>query len=93
MSLVNLRARQDSGYFFLFETLEAYVYAADHGIDIVNMSFFADPWWANCRDRPETRWTEQSNSRPSRRPFEQRAELRVRQGVLIAEGRRAHRFR
>lgn len=52
VTLVNLRAGQDSGFFFLFETLAAYTYAADNGIDVVNMSFFTDPWWANCRDNP-----------------------------------------
>jgi len=50
VTLVNLRAGQDSGFFFLFETLDAYTYAADNGIDVVNMSYFTDPWWANCRD-------------------------------------------
>ena len=52
VTLVNLRAGQDSGFFFLFETLAAYAYAADNGIDVVNMSYFTDPWWANCRDNP-----------------------------------------
>jgi lantibiotic leader peptide-processing serine protease len=52
VTLVNLRAGQDSGFFFLFETLEAYTSAADQKIDVVNMSFFTDPWWANCRDNP-----------------------------------------
>jgi lantibiotic leader peptide-processing serine protease len=52
VTLVNLRAGQDSGFFFLFETLNAYTYAADQKIDAVNMSFFTDPWWANCRDNP-----------------------------------------
>jgi lantibiotic leader peptide-processing serine protease len=52
ITLVNLRAGQDSGFFFLYETLNAYTYAADNGIDVVNMSFFTDPWWANCRDNP-----------------------------------------
>jgi subtilisin family serine protease len=52
VTLVNLRAGQDSGFFFLFETLAAYQYAGAHGIDVVNMSFFTDPWWANCRDNP-----------------------------------------
>ena len=52
VSLVNLRAGQDSGFFFLFPTLQAYVYAANNGIDVVNMSYFTDPWWANCRDNP-----------------------------------------
>ncbi|MGH2641983.1 MAG: S8 family peptidase [Actinomycetota bacterium] len=52
ITLVNLRAGQDSGFFFLFETLAAYEYAAANGIDVVNMSFFTDPWWMNCRDNP-----------------------------------------
>jgi subtilisin family serine protease len=47
-TLVNLRAGQDSGYFFLFETVSAIVYAADNGIDVVNMSFYTDPWLYNC---------------------------------------------
>jgi lantibiotic leader peptide-processing serine protease len=63
VSLVNLRAGQDSGYFFLFETLEAYVYAADNGIDVVNMSFFTDPWWANCRNNPDDSLEEQIEQR------------------------------
>jgi subtilisin family serine protease len=52
VTLVNLRAGQDSGFFFLWPTLQAYTYAAENGIDVVNMSFFTDPWWANCRDNP-----------------------------------------
>ena len=52
VTLVNLRAGQDSGYFFLFETLAAYTYAADNGIDVVNMSFYTDPWLYNCRNNP-----------------------------------------
>ncbi|HET6790026.1 MAG TPA: S8 family serine peptidase [Actinomycetota bacterium] len=52
VTLVNLRAGQDSGFFFLFETLAAYTFAADHGIDVVNMSFFTDPWEFNCRNNP-----------------------------------------
>jgi subtilisin family serine protease len=59
VTLVNLRAGQDSGFFFLFETLQAYVYAANNGIDVVNMSYFTDPWWANCRDNPLDTPTEQ----------------------------------
>ena len=95
VSLVNLRAGQDSGYFFLFETLEAYVYAADNGIDVVNMSFFTDPWWANCRDHPDDTLAEQIEQQTDHRPVEQRAELRVRQGRDADRGRgeRAHRSR
>ena len=63
VSLVNLRAGQDSGFFFLFETLEAFVYAGDHGIDVVNMSFFTDPWLFNCRDNELDSLAEQIEQR------------------------------
>ncbi|MBK5331561.1 MAG: S8 family serine peptidase [Ilumatobacteraceae bacterium] len=52
VTLVNLRAGQDSGYFFLQETVDALTYAADNGIDVVNMSFYTDPWLYNCRNNP-----------------------------------------
>jgi subtilisin family serine protease len=46
--LVNLRAGQDGGYFFLYETLDALTAAGDLGLDVVNMSFYVDPWLYNC---------------------------------------------
>ncbi|HYI45676.1 MAG TPA: S8 family serine peptidase [Actinomycetota bacterium] len=52
VTLVNLRAGQDSGYFFLQPTVDALTYAGDNGIDVVNMSFFVDPWLYNCTDNP-----------------------------------------
>jgi subtilisin family serine protease len=51
-SLVNLRAGQDSGYFFLQPTVDALTYAGDNGIDVVNMSYFIDPWLFNCAANP-----------------------------------------
>jgi lantibiotic leader peptide-processing serine protease len=47
-TLVNIRAGQDSGYFFLGPTVDALTYAGDAGIDVVNMSFYVDPWLYNC---------------------------------------------
>ena len=52
VDLVNLRAGQDSGYFFLGPTLNALTYAGDHGIDVVNMSYYIDPWLYNCASNP-----------------------------------------
>ena len=48
VTLVNLRAGQDSGFFFLKPSMDALTYAGDHGIDVVNMSFYIDPWLFNC---------------------------------------------
>ncbi|GII75242.1 serine protease [Sphaerisporangium rufum] len=52
VTIVNLRAGQDSGYFFLPATVDALTYAGDHGIDVVNMSYYIDPWLFNCVDNP-----------------------------------------
>jgi subtilisin family serine protease len=64
VKLVNVRAGQDSGYFFLAPTLDALTYAADAGIDVVNMSFYVDPWLYNCRsnpaDSPEAQYEQRS---------------------------------
>ncbi|TMR21232.1 peptidase S8 and S53 subtilisin kexin sedolisin [Nonomuraea turkmeniaca] len=48
--LVNIRAGQDSGFFFLKPTLDALTYAADIGVDVANMSYFVDPWLFNCKN-------------------------------------------
>ena len=48
VTLVNIRAGQDSGFFFLQPSVDALTYAGDHGIDVANMSYFIDPWLYNC---------------------------------------------
>jgi lantibiotic leader peptide-processing serine protease len=52
VTLVNIRAGQDSGFFFLQPTVDALTYAADNGIDVANMSYFIDPWLYNCASNP-----------------------------------------
>ena len=52
VSLVELKAGQDSGFFFLQPTIDAITFAGRKGIDVVNMSFFTDPWLYNCADNP-----------------------------------------
>ncbi|MDH2430003.1 S8 family serine peptidase [Sphaerisporangium sp. TRM90804] len=50
VSIVNLRVGQDSGYFFLQPSVDALTYAGDIGVDVVNMSYYIDPWLFNCTD-------------------------------------------
>ena len=47
-SIVNVRAGQDSGYFFLQPTVDALTYSGRIGLNVVNMSFYVDPWQWNC---------------------------------------------
>jgi subtilisin family serine protease len=58
VDLVNIRGGQDSGYFFLQPVVDALTYAGNNGLDVVNMSFYVDPWLYNCEggapeDSPE----------------------------------------
>ncbi|MCT2583056.1 S8 family peptidase [Actinophytocola gossypii] len=52
VSIVNIRGGQDSGYFFLQPVVDAITYSGDAGLDVVNMSFYVDPWRYNCLDNP-----------------------------------------
>jgi subtilisin family serine protease len=63
VTLVNLRAGQDSGFFFLQPTIDALTYAGDVGIDVVNMSYFTDPWLFNCPANPADSPAEQMEQR------------------------------
>ena len=52
ITLVEIRGGQDSGYVFPGPVTEALTYAADVGLDVVNMSFYVDPWLYNCPNNP-----------------------------------------
>jgi lantibiotic leader peptide-processing serine protease len=63
VELVNIRAGQDSGYFFLQPSVDALTYAADIGVDVVNMSYYIDPWLYNCANNPADSPEEQAEQR------------------------------
>jgi len=52
VKLVEIRGGQDSGYVFLGPVADALTYAGDVGLDVVNMSFYVDPWLYNCVNNP-----------------------------------------
>ncbi|WP_327085759.1 S8 family serine peptidase [Nonomuraea sp. NBC_01738] len=63
VQLVNIRAGQDSGFFFLKPSLDALTYAADIGVDVVNMSYYVDPWLFNCANNKADSKRERSEQR------------------------------
>ena len=52
-TVVVLKAGTEQGYFFTQSVVDALRYAGDQHLDVVNMSFFADPWLFNCRNDKE----------------------------------------
>lgn len=88
VELVNLRAGQDSGYFFLAPTVNALTYAADNGIDVVNMSFYIDPWLFNCTANPSDTPEQQAEQRTIIAATQRALDYATRRGVTLiaAEG-------
>ncbi|MEV6811507.1 S8 family serine peptidase [Micromonospora sp. NPDC051296] len=71
VSLVNLKGGQDSGYFFLNPVVSALLHAGKSGLDVVNMSFYVDPWLYNCTanpaDSPEAQAAQRATIRAMKR--------------------------
>lgn len=83
VSLVNLRAGQDSGFFFLQPTVDAITYAGDHGVDVVNMSFFVDPWLYNCGNNPADSPEEQAEQRATVEAVQRAVDYARERGVTL----------
>jgi subtilisin family serine protease len=82
VSLINIRAGQDSGYFFLKATLDALTYAGDIGVDVVNMSFYVDPWLYNCTANPADSPEEQAQQQVIREAVQRAIRYARNHGVL-----------
>ena len=80
VTLVNIRAGQDSGYFFLMESVNALTYAGDIGVDVVNMSYFIDPWLFNCRHNTADSPDEQMEQRTIVEATERALDVRAPEG-------------
>ncbi len=81
-SIVNLRAGQDSGYFFTQPVVDALTYAGDHGVDVVNMSFYVDPWLYNCAANPKDSPEAQAQQRTTIVAVQRAVDYARRKGVL-----------
>jgi subtilisin family serine protease len=55
VKIAGIRAGNAAGYFFPEAVVCSFMWAATHGIDVTNNSYFADPWLFNCRNDPDQR--------------------------------------
>jgi subtilisin family serine protease len=82
VTLLSLRAGQDAGYFFLAPTIEAISAAGDLGVDVINMSFYTDPWLFNCLHNPADSPAEQAEQRVVREATQRALDYARAHGVL-----------
>jgi subtilisin family serine protease len=78
-----VKTSNDDGFFFPEMVVCAFMWAGNHHFNATNDSYFADPWYFNCKNDPEQRAIWQAESRAIK--FAQQ------QGVVVvaAEGNQA----
>jgi subtilisin family serine protease len=55
VKIAGIKTSNDDGYFFPEAVVCAFMWVAEHDIDVTNNSYFADPWLFNCRNDAEQR--------------------------------------
>ncbi|MFD3512421.1 S8 family serine peptidase [Streptomyces sp. NPDC058657] len=48
-----IKVADATGFFYTEAVVCAFVYAAEHGADITNNSYYTDPWMFNCKNDPD----------------------------------------
>jgi subtilisin family serine protease len=54
-TIISLKVCATGGFCFTKEVSDALIYAGDHGLDVANLSLFADPFLFNCRNEADQR--------------------------------------
>jgi lantibiotic leader peptide-processing serine protease len=65
-TIVGLKAGNAQGFFFTQEVVDSLIYAGDQHLDVVNMSFFADPFLFNCKNAADQKAIVSAISRAAR---------------------------
>jgi subtilisin family serine protease len=85
-TLVGLKAGTAAGFFFTQEVVDALVYAGDTHLDVVNMSFFADPFLFNCKNDAEQKAIVEAISRATQYAHQQGVVLIAAAGNNVGNG-------
>jgi len=55
VKIAGIKAGNAAGFFFPEAVVCSFMWAATHGVDVTNNSYFADPWLFNCKNDPAQR--------------------------------------
>jgi subtilisin family serine protease len=55
VKIAGIKAGNADGFFFPEAVVCSFMWAGMHGVDVTNNSYFADPWYFNCKNDPEQR--------------------------------------
>ncbi|MEU9290346.1 S8 family serine peptidase [Streptomyces sp. NPDC048275] len=55
VKVAGIKVSTTAGYFYTEAVVCGFVWAAEHGVDVTNNSYYTDPWYFNCKDDPDQR--------------------------------------
>ncbi|MFJ3227298.1 S8 family peptidase [Streptomyces sp. NPDC086783] len=61
-----IKVSTTAGFFYTEAVVCGFVWAAEHGVDVTNNSYYTDPWYFNCKDDPDQRALVDAITRASR---------------------------
>ncbi|WP_198539294.1 S8 family peptidase [Streptomyces graminilatus] len=48
-----IKVSTPAGYFYTEAVVCGFMWAAEHGVDVTNNSYYTDPWYFNCKNDPD----------------------------------------
>ncbi|MEU6066283.1 S8 family serine peptidase [Streptomyces sp. NPDC047082] len=55
VKVAGIKVATTAGYFYTEAVVCGFMWAAEHGVDVTNNSYYTDPWYFNCKDDPDQR--------------------------------------
>ncbi|MER7971229.1 S8 family serine peptidase [Streptomyces sp. NPDC096080] len=53
VKVAGIKVSTTAGYFYTEAVVCGFVWAAEHGVDVTNNSYYTDPWYFNCKNDPD----------------------------------------
>ncbi|MGW1227115.1 S8 family peptidase [Streptomyces sp. NPDC001478] len=66
VKVAGIKVANPSGFFYTESVVCGFVWAADHGVDVTNNSYYTDPWMYNCKNDPDQAALVEAVTRASR---------------------------
>ncbi|MET9850603.1 S8 family peptidase [Streptomyces ossamyceticus] len=61
-----IKVSTTAGFFYTEAVVCGFMWAAEHGVDVTNNSYYTDPWYFNCKNDPDQKALVEAITRASR---------------------------
>ncbi|HET9381861.1 MAG TPA: S8 family serine peptidase [Streptomyces sp.] len=66
VKVAGIKVSNPDGFFYTEAVVCGFMWAAEHGVDVTNNSYYTDPWYFNCADDPDQKALVEALTRATR---------------------------